>query len=135
MNREKGFALVLSGLCVVSLLSGFAHVKLAEGEKKQQELIIPTINEVRENGYPVNERGESYGVDDRESIETSPNLILAENEDGLVGYIKASDMDRLSPTNPEEARYYQSEGYYVDMYLQDGQTKVGTFFIAKGSTQ
>lgn len=81
--------------------------------------------------YPINELGETFGGDIKWSTDQSPELILVKNEDGLVGYIKASDMDPNPPTTPAEAASYESNSFFVPMYLQDGYTKIGEFKIGQ----
>lgn len=135
MNQKNRVVLVVSAICLICLLTGFVHVKQIKRENEQHELIIPTLSEIREKGYPVNQNGERFGITDRDNNETSPELILAQNQEGLVGYIKALDMNRFSPTTPEEAANYQSKGYYVNMYMQDGETQIGTFYITEGNNQ
>lgn len=132
MKRQNIIFTLVSFLCIGILLTGFNY---SPEKEIQQELVIPSADEIRENGYPVNENGERYGYDVLDNTETSPELILAQNEDGLLGYIRASDMDRLSPSTPEEAAGYEPEGYYINMYLQDGKTQIGKFYIEKGSYQ
>ena len=82
------------------------------------------------NGYPTNARGETYGVDVKENSK-SPDLILVENSEGILGYVKSEDLDGSNYLTPEEAILNQSQGYSVDMYLSDGETKVGEFHIGR----
>ena len=50
------------------------------------ELIVPTEEDVVLNGYPENENGETYGP----AIENMfpPDLMLAIGEDNIQGYVK-----------------------------------------------
>ena len=82
------------------------------------------------NGYPTNARGETYGVDVKENSK-NPDLILVENSEGILGYVKSEDLDGSNYLTPEEAILNQSQGYSVDMYLSDGETKVGKFHIGR----
>ena len=52
-----------------------------------------SVESVRENGYPINDDGKSYGPDVKES-NIQPDLILVCNEDGKEGYIKKEDLNR-----------------------------------------
>lgn len=125
---------IASAVCAMALLAIFWYAEAAEGVMKEQELIVPPISEIRKNGYPVNESGNTYGGDFPENIKGGPDLILAENQDGLLGYIRSSDIDGHLIDTPEKAVHYEPKGYYVDMYLQDGQTKIGTYYVTKPDT-
>lgn len=92
-------------------------------------LKIPNEEYVQEYGYPVNESGETYGpvVDNI----TEPDLTLATNPDGVIGYIRMSDLDAELPTSPEEAIGYNSSHIdQLDLYLEDGYTVIGSFPLA-----
>ncbi|WIV11777.1 M56 family metallopeptidase [Proteiniborus sp. MB09-C3] len=96
------------------------------------KLDVPSIEEITLNGYPVNEFGETYGPDIYDSILPEPDLILAEGVNGVKGYVKASD---LSPEvkSIEEALAYNKQhkgGRYIPLYLQDGKTIIGEFYIS-----
>ncbi|BFH12032.1 hypothetical protein WJ0W_000274 [Paenibacillus melissococcoides] len=65
--------------------------------------------------YPVNEQRQTYGYGPYPYGPTQePELIKAERENGVVGYVKASDLDS-SVSSPEEVITYQesmeSSGY------------------------
>lgn len=50
--------------------------------KKNTELVIPSKESIKNNDYPINEDGQSYGPDMRNIISDSPDLILAEGKNG-----------------------------------------------------
>ena len=56
---------------------------------------------------------------------------MVENSEGILGYVKSEDLDGSNYLTPEEAILNQSQGYSVDMYLSDGETKVGEFHIGR----
>lgn len=94
-------------------------------------LVIPTIDWICKNGYPKNERGETYGPSLKENTDpkAEPDLLLACNREGGQGYIRASDLE-TNPKTVEEAFAIMSERKFeVDLYLQDGVTCIGTFQI------
>lgn len=107
------------------------NLKFAQAEEKtvnniQDLLEIPTIEEIKAHGYPTNKNGLTYGPDIKESLYV-PDLILARNKDGLLGYIYNNSS---SPASPDEALEYNqltSENTSILMYLQDGITIIGTF--------
>lgn len=110
-------------------------------EGKKVELVIPSAAEIMKNGYPINEKGETYGpasywIWDESAV--NPDLQLAEGENGVTGYIRESELDELDGHNnvhtPKDAVEYMkkrnSQGdIIVNMYLQDGETVIGKFVI------
>ena len=119
---------IIVGIFLFSLV--FA---LATAGKSDVELgIVEDMNMIDAwgNGYPTNARGETYGVDVKENSK-SPDLILVENSEGILGYVKSEDLDGSNYLTPEEAILNQPQGYSVDMYLSDGETKVGKFHIGR----
>lgn len=94
-------------------------------------VIIPDGTQIEASGcYPKNENGESYGPEIYSNTrpEFVPDLILAQNEDGIVGYIKRSDIDGGAATL-EEALNWVPKEYTVPMYTEDGVTVIGEFHI------
>lgn len=77
-------------------------------------LIIPESNDIIKHGYPQNESGETYGPDLSDYIEIEPDLILAESNHGIKGYISKKEKESLT-----------SESKTLTLYLQDGKTKIG----------
>ena len=67
-------------------------------------LIIPDSQEIIEKGYPKNKS---------DYVGSVPDLILAESEDGIKGYLKKTDKDSIT-----------SSSRTLPLYLQDGQTKI-----------
>lgn len=94
-------------------------------------IVIPSVAEIKENGYPQNEFGETYGVDIEDSQIDEPDLILVENKDGLIGYIRKTDLNGVDPKSPDDAASFNLEGFPISMYLQDGRTVIGTFYVGK----
>lgn len=82
------------------------------------------------NGYSVNDKGQTYGPNIKDSTE-EPDLILVQCGDGVAGYVKKEDFDGPNHKTPEEALSYQAQvqGRYIDVYLSDGETKIGEFYI------
>ncbi len=114
--------------------------------RQEARLDIPAADEVRLYGYPVNENGETYGPElpDEASTGSMPDLILAENQDGVKGYVReseASGKDYVGesgasgdesghiPQTPGEAGSFASPAD-VNLYLQDGKTIVGKMRLA-----
>lgn len=95
----------------------------SEANKENHENILKAAK------YPPNENNETYGADIKELVDNGPDLILAKNKSGLIGYIRASDMNANEPATPEDAAAYQKRSYYIPMYLSDGYTRIGVFEI------
>lgn len=94
-------------------------------------VVIPNAAQIEAAGcYPKNENGESYGPEiyNNTRPEFVPDLILAQNEDGVVGYIKRADIGDGAATL-EEALNWKPKEYTVPMYLEDGVTVIGEFHI------
>ncbi|MGG1660856.1 hypothetical protein [Brevibacillus sp. NRS-1366] len=100
---------------------------------------IPTVftlnhaaNADSASNYPFNEQGQTYGPVPHSSKSTHlPDLISATGENGVVGYVKATDLDP-KVSSPEEAIAYQKSieaiGYKsVPLYKSDGKTVIGEF--------
>lgn len=101
-----------------------------EGEQNLAVVDLDVLQERRE--YPVNSRGETYGSDSAQFMEEKPDLVLVQNADGVLGYARMEELNGFDPSNPEEATEYMQSHFRardVTMYLQDGETVVGTFHI------
>lgn len=144
---KKFFPILLISFTLISLASFATHslysmspdekqilpkashnTQLGEFQSTSTMLDIPTLQWIRENGYPVNGRGESYGPDVKENLGVGPDLILATNEDGIQGYLRASDLD-IDPQTTEEALSFNRRSYVIPLYLHDGITCIGAYTI------
>lgn len=116
----------LALLTIATLLVVLAFNQLG---RQANRLDIPTTECIEQEGYPVNENGETYGPQIKNTLE-SPDLILAENAEGVKGYIRAAEID-YTPQTPDEAGAISKSCYeqYYNMYLQDGKTIVGKFWV------
>lgn len=99
--------------------------------QSQQDAVIPSLTDVQNTGYPVNATGETYGPDTKAPSMESPDLVLAENENGLIGYIRESEIGGASVSNPADAANYTPHSHYINMYLEDGTTVIGQFLISQ----
>lgn len=87
-------------------------------------------------GISINEAGKTFGSS-LSSITTGndPDLILAENQDGLVGYVKSEDLNKEFRT-PQEAVDWtldHTEPYYIPLYDETGNNVIGEFLINPSS--
>ena len=89
------------------------------------ELTVPSIDDVRANGYPINELGETYGPAVWGSA-VEPDLILVCADNGQEGYVRQSELDDGVETLEDAIKHVPSERT-VNVYLQDGQTIIGKF--------
>lgn len=92
-----------------------------------EQIIIPTVDDIRTNGYPKNENGETYGPGVWESME-QPDLLLVYNDLGKKGYVRQADFDDGVMTL-EEAINHKPRQRTINMYSHDGVTIIGTFTI------
>ena len=92
-----------------------------------EQIIIPSIDSIRANGYPINDRGETYGPNVKE-FDFEPDLILVKSGD-IYGYIRKSDLDDDGVRSLDEALGKESSTRELNIYLQDGITQIGTFKI------
>ena len=99
--------------------------------------------------YPVNENGQTYGLDwmGDDYEEHAPDLIAAQGVNGKQGYVKRIDLDDSDGSlvsTPEEATQYRDrknqrngKNYYIviPVFAEDGVTEIDQFWIYNGSGQ
>ena len=121
------FVRILFVVCVF-ILGIFVATAIGHDEAENKRLIIPTKSSILQAGYPTNQNGETYGPDIAE-WNYGPDLILARDKNGNMGYIKQSEEVFLNITTPSEAIHSMSssESHVINMYLQDGVTVIGQF--------
>lgn len=118
-----GFSLVASIIIMSSIIS-----EAKTSVEDSIELQKPTVQQVLKYGYPVNAFRETYGPDTHIDGHVRPDLQLACNRDGVEGYIRFSDIDQhVSYSSTSE-----NTGYNINMYLQDGRTVIGSFYVSPG---
>ena len=101
------------------------------------DLKVPTVAELIEHGYPVNDRGETYGPCGFEEWLGYPDLGLALGKNGVHGYIRYSEAAEVDGSNVrtlEEAlawnEYVRQRGpVEIPIYKEDGETIVDWFVI------
>ncbi|MEW5952827.1 MAG: peptidase M56 BlaR1 [Bacillota bacterium] len=118
----------------VTLVAGLAVGMLGFGPA-----IATTLSNQSQEPAPVyqkNENGQTYGSAlYATSIDTEPDLISAEGEDGIRGYVRSEDLNGVQPKTPEEALAQMRKADSVNkipLYAVDGKTVIGTFKIEKG---
>ncbi|ADC52385.1 hypothetical protein BpOF4_21949 (plasmid) [Alkalihalophilus pseudofirmus OF4] len=89
--------------------------------------------------YPINEQGQTYGkAPYSEGPVKEPDLIMAEGEDGVIGYVRAIDLDNNNSTpnqSIEDQKEIEREGYRsIPLFEYDGKTVVGEFRIYPSGT-
>ena len=119
-------------LAVISLLL-LAGCSQQETLQRTGDLVIPTFEYILENGYPVNDKGETYGPNmGNMMIIDEPDLILAQGENGKIGYAKKLDLEGPKPKTPEEAvKLNNRPPRELPLYDVDGETIIGKFWIGK----
>ncbi|CAM3299036.1 hypothetical protein HP548_12015 [Paenibacillus taichungensis] len=150
MQNKYRFGVILSAGIILSASAVFAtnHVLNAESvlnnthiTASKEKTAGKSLNETsstktasNEVIYPINEQGQTLGEGPLMPGKTQePDLIKAENENGVQGYIKTSDLES-GATSPEEALDYQkskdsSEFRYIPLYKSDGKTIIGEFKV------
>lgn len=126
----------LSGVCFLTA-AGTAGDKQELGNEQhleRAEILIPTVDDVRANGYPTNEMGQTYGPDIKENTdaEAGPELILACGENGVEGYVRAEDLNYDPVETQEEVLEYQAtreDQRRIPLYMEDGKTVIGSFVV------
>ena len=81
--------------------------------------------------WGVNDKGETYGVENREK--GTPDLVAVIATNGASGYVYATQLSGPQPTTPEDAaRNFSSPrpSREIPVYLSDGETLVGVFQAA-----
>lgn len=120
------------GVALVVLMIGMVCGGCAQSEAQYR-----SINGV---DFPVNEAGQTYGsaldanIPEGFSGTTEemkvfyPDLILAQNAEGIEGYITLDDFFGEDPPSPEAAATgaYNHTLEGVTLYAQDGKTVLGT---------
>ncbi|MFJ7738838.1 metal ABC transporter substrate-binding protein [Lysinibacillus sp. NPDC097287] len=101
--------------------------------KNASDLVIPSKESILEEGYPTNENGQTYGPDmgDLNLGEIGePTLMLAEGENGTIGYVKKEDLNGPQPKTPKEAvKLNEAKPREIPLYDVDGETVIGKFII------
>ena len=126
--KKKIIAVI--GLGLVAAVIYFTTVYITDTQlsaKLPERLSEANLEDPR---YSVNENGQTYGEGPFPAgKDQEPDLIKAIGENGVVGYIKNSDVT-ASVSSPEEAIAHQKEieeiGYQsIPLYESDGTTVIG----------
>lgn len=139
---ETGGELAASGY---NTTSGYYYskgaVKLYNGTGYTSYDSYATPNFTPTNAYSLsgnnitvqrNENGEIYGSEIfLNQIGVNPDLILTENSTGIVGYVRADDLNNDDVLTPAEAlaTMVNKAPRSIPMYASNGETVVGTFVI------
>lgn len=83
----------------------------------------------------MNELGQTYGSAlDATDRASQPDLILAEGNDGTVGYVRKADFYELEPSSPEEAvsMARSDRPHIIPLYDKDGVAVIGEYASGRG---
>jgi hypothetical protein len=131
---------VLGGVVLAGALVVGGYVALAQDTTEEGRIALPCA----ESGecptsygdipsWPVNENGQSYGVQGDSPV--PPDLISVVATNGLTGYSRSQDLVHPTFSSPEEALAWQEEnagkGWTVPVFEQDGETLIGEFTIGR----
>ena len=120
----------LKGFLIIALITGIIVTSATITQatpRSTTQLKVPSIQQILKSGYPTNARGETDGPDTHADGQARPDLQLACNQDGTAGYIRFSDIYDYTPEPDNE-----NVGRYINMYLQDGSTIIGSFYVSSG---
>lgn len=130
IKRRRFHVLTIAGALVIGLIAGslsFGPISLF-AETVQTTAAVPQ--------YKINENGQTYGSGMYASDSFNlPDLILADGDNGVQGYIKKTDINNDLPKNPTEALEWNKKlenapAYReVPLYDVDGVTVVSSFKI------
>ena len=137
--RKQLFVLVL----ILFLLVGCSQKEMTkeidskgnDTGKNGSDLIIPSLESIIKDGYPLNENGQTYGPDMRDLILGElgePDLKLAIGENDTIGYVKTVDLEGPQPKTPEEAvKLNDAPPREIPLYDVDGENVIGKFIIVR----
>lgn len=126
-------------ISAASLLAGFSAVSIPLVYAQKAEPVAykdAAMTEVVEHSaveYKINANGQTYGIGAAaEYVADLPDLVAAVGDNGVEGYVYASELLK-SPSNPTEALEYKRKiesGEYVpaviNVYESDGKTVIDT---------
>jgi bla regulator protein BlaR1 len=134
------FILIAGTIAVLSAVSGAEGGSSADKTPAEKKAFVYSAYP-----YPVNAQGQTYGpnihTDDPYETFGEPDLMTARGENGVDGYVKASDLLGPHFSSPEEAIAYQeaikaASGYRsIPLYESDGKTVIGEFRLYYGPDQ
>lgn len=133
MKTKKNTVLtvLMAFIVIAATLASFSTVSADEENSLTNNA---TVVAKKVPNYSINEQGQTYGplpYFENEQVK-EPDLIRMEGENGVIGYIKATDMSP-SVSSPEEAIAYQESvkatgGYIsIPLYESDGKTIISQF--------
>lgn len=121
--------IICAAVLGVTVFISVIVAKEANGRSNCTELIVPTVDEIINYGYPVNNNGETYGPDMKD-YEIGPDLILAVGVNSNLGYIRPEETLGAEIHSLEDAIEYNKQNThktYIPLYMQDGETIIGEF--------
>lgn len=132
MHRWTRRSVVVSFLLASLALSAGAVAALATGAKLHpntsgQTGMVDVDPRPSIGGWPS-----STNPDGTISDGQIPELIRAQGDSGIVGYVRYEDYMGPTPSNPEEA-LAQDETFAIPVYASDGVTVVDHLTLAPGS--
>lgn len=137
---RKNGKIILASLIICGLSIGLIKITYSMHEvfAHNENNISRNITIEAAKKYPVNENGQTYGIDN--DTGKSPDLIAAIGENEINGYVKSRDLlgegDFINTL--DEALEYdkkravlESQGAYreIPLYKSDGKTIIGEFRI------
>lgn len=133
-------------MAILLLISVIAVVMNQGSLETTESVALPGIDDTNYE-YPVNENGQTYGLDwmGDDYEKHAPDLIAATGVNGKTGYVKRSDLedsDWAEVKNPDDALEYmerknkrQGKNYYrvIPVFKKDGVTEIDQFWEYNGA--
>lgn len=135
--NTKVLTVILMLLAIIFLLVPLSNTSFASKTIKDDnhsnyikmnasDLVIPTRDSITRDGYPTNDNGQTYGPNMENLMLVEPDLMLAEDANGVLGYIYQPE----GISSPSELdKYNKSLKKSTPLYLHDGKTIIGTFYF------
>lgn len=138
LNR-RAWAASVAGLMLVCGAGGaLVGGQMAEANNQSQSertRQAPAQTHPVKHEFSVNDRGLTYGATAEDG--TDPDLILAEANNGLLGYVYREDLMGPAYMSPQEAyaaiRQNAGEARVINVYKTDGVTVIGEFILTPGT--
>ncbi|MCG3089308.1 metal ABC transporter substrate-binding protein [Sporosarcina cyprini] len=137
--RKNLFVLAVVSLLLLVGCSEQETSQKAEDNNSSEinmDVFIPTRESILENGrYPINDNGKTYGPNMGNATITlgEPDLMLAEGENGTIGYVKRVDLEGQQPKTPAGAVRLTkgAKPREIPLYDVDGETVIGKFIVGR----
>lgn len=145
-TQSKKWLKILTPILIILLIVSVAFAIKPDSVNPDKSVMFPGVDDINYE-YPVNENGQTYGIDwmGDDYDKHAPDLIKAEGVNGKTGYVKRADLDddeSADVKNPKDAIAYMNrvnqrkgKNYYrvIPVFKKDGITEIDQFWIYNGA--